>query len=222
MPVIIYEPTFERLDAEELAAWSKIPSSIISDETGRAMSVDPDIRPIPQDIGFAGQALTVETPPADISAVHHALAMAWPGAVLVIAAAGSKDTAMAGEIFASCARRQGFAAIVIDGAVRDAGSLRKWRDIPVYARWTMARGPYRQTGGTINAPVVFGGLVVEPGSIVVGDDDGLAVVPLAARDRLLAKCRDHLAMEEDALARVAAGETTVEIFGIPAPDRIGS
>lgn len=221
MPVVIHETNFERLSTEELAAWSKIPSSIISDETDSATCIDPDIRPLPQGVAFAGQALTVQTPPADISAVHHALDMAWPGAVMVLAAGGRKDTAMTGEIVAACARMQGFAAIVIDGAVRDAGTLRQWPDIPVYARWVMPRGPYRKTGGEINCPVVFGGLVVEPGSLVVGDDDGLVVMPLEGRDSLLAKCRDHLAMEERALERMAAGDTTSEFFGIPAPDQIG-
>lgn len=221
MPVVIHETKFERLSAEELAAWSKIPSSIISDETDGATVIDPDIRPLPQGVAFAGQALTVHMPPADISALHHALEMAWPGAVLVLAAGGRKDTAMSGEIVAACARKQGFAAIIIDGAVRDGGTLRQWPDIPVYARWTMPRGPYRKIGGEVNRPVVFGGLMVEPGNLVVGDDDGLVVVPLEGRDSLLAKCRDHLAMEERALERMAAGDTTVQFFGIPAPEKIG-
>jgi regulator of RNase E activity RraA len=222
MAVVVKQTGFEKLSAEELAEWAGIPSTIIADETEGAACVDPAIRPLPQRVGFAGQALTVEAPPADISAVHHALAMGWPGAVLVIAASGRRDSAMAGEIFATCARAQGFAAIVIDGAVRDAGNLRQWSDIPVYARWVMARGPYRKTGGVINGAVEFGGLEIAPGSLVVGDDDGLVAVPLAGRQALLGKCRDHLAMEAEALKRVAAGETTVEVFGVPAPERIGS
>jgi len=222
MAVVIKQTEFEKLSAEQLAEWAGIPSTIIADETEGAACIDPAIRPLPQGVGFAGQALTVEAPPADISAVHHALARGWPGAVLMIAADGRRDTAMAGEIFATCAKAQGFAAIVIDGAVRDAGSLRQWRDIPVYARWTMAKGPDRETGGVINGVVDFGGLRVEPGSLVVGDDDGLVVVPLAERGSLLGKCQDHLAMEEDALKRVAAGETTVAIFGVPAPEKVGT
>ena len=222
MAVVIKDVSYERLGTDELATWSTIPTTIISDESDGAACVDPAIQPLPQGIAFAGQALTVEAPAADITAVHHALARGWPGAVLMIAADGRRDTAMAGEIFATCAKAQGFAAIVIDGAVRDAGSLRQWRDIPVYARWTMAKGPNRETGGVINGVVDFGGLRVEPGSLVVGDDDGLVVVPLADRQALLGKCRDHLAMEEDALKRAAAGETTVEIFGVPAPEKVGT
>jgi len=222
MPVVVHEPAFERLSPTELAAWAKIPTTIIVDDTDGAAFVDPDIRALPQGVAFAGQALTVETPPADISAVHHALTRGWPGAVMVIAAGGRRDTAMVGEIVTSAARTAGFRGIVVDGAVRDPANLRRWHDIPVFCRWTMARGPHRQEGGEINGTVAFGGVTVAPGSLVIGDDDGLAVVPLAGREALLAKCQAHAAFEEESLARVAAGETTVAVFDVPPPDKIGS
>lgn len=221
MPVVIHEPNFPRLPPEELAAWAKIPTTIIVDDTDGAAFVDPDIRALPQGVSFAGQALTIEAPPADISAVHHALPLGWPGAVMMIAADGRRDTAMVGEIVATSARHKGFHAIVVDGAVRDPANLRKWPDIPVFCRSTMARGPYRQAGGVINGTVQFGGISVEPGSLVIGDDDGLAIVPLAGREALFEKCRAHAAFEDEALARVATGETTIEIFDVPPPDKIG-
>ena len=88
MPVIIHEPDFPRLPPEELAAWAKIPTTIIVDDTDGAAFVDPDIRALPQGVSFAGQALTIEAPSADISGVQHALPLGWPGAVMVIAADG--------------------------------------------------------------------------------------------------------------------------------------
>ena len=82
---------------------------------------------------------------------------------MVIAAGGRRDTAMAGEIVTSAARAAGFRGIVVDGAVRDPGNLRRWHDIPVFCRWTVARGPHRQGGGEINGTVPFGGVSVAPG-----------------------------------------------------------
>ena len=92
MPVIIHEPDFPRLPPEELAAWAKIPTTIIVDDTDGAAFVDPDIRALPQGVAFAGQAITVEAPPADISAVHYALPMGWPGVDKRVVRAESPST----------------------------------------------------------------------------------------------------------------------------------
>ena len=217
MSVTIGQTDFERLAADSLAAWGKIPASIVCDQFDEVVAIDPAIRPIPSGFAFAGQALTVSANEGDLIAVHHALTMGWPGAVLVIDGAGRRNPALIGEILTGYARSQGFKAVLVDGPVRDAATLRGMTDVPVYSRFVTPEGPVTGTRGAINTQVTCGGQRIRPGDLLVGDDDGVAVVPVGTDlDALMAGCQAQVAKEEDACARCAKGESPVEIFSIPA------
>ncbi len=116
---------------------------------------------------------------ADYGAVHHAIAVAGAGDVIVVAAGGRTDAAMIGELLSGAARLKKVVGVVVDGAVRDVGTLVSWPDFPVFSRGRTARGPSSMERGSVNETVVFGGVPVSPGDLVVGDDDGLVVVPYA-------------------------------------------
>ena len=126
---------------------------------------------------MAGTAVTVRTRPGDNLAIHRSFDFCRPGDVLVIDGGGELSQALMGEIMATYAESLGVQGLVIDGAIRDVSSIRA-RDFPVYARGVTHRGPYKNGPGEINVPVVVGGMVVHPGDIVVGDEDGvLAIAP---------------------------------------------
>ena len=152
-----------------------------------------------------GVALTVRVPPGDNLMVHKAIDIALPGDVIVVDAGGDLSQAIIGEIMSTLAAKRGLAGMVIDGAIRDSGALADAR-FPVYARGVTHRGPYKNGPGEINVPVSIGGMVVCPGDIIVGDEDGVvAVSPDIAA--VVLKAAKAKAKEEDAvLAGIRKGK----------------
>jgi len=163
-----------------------------------------DIRAHQQDVRIAGPAVTVRMPGNDGGILHHAMACVRPGDVLVIDGAGDLTQALMGEIMASFAQSLGVEGLVIDGAIRDVGALGQ-RDFPVYARGVTHRGPYKNGPGEINVPVTVGGMVVHPGDIIVGDEDGLLAIAPADAEAVIEGARRQQAKEMAALKSIAEG-----------------
>jgi RraA family protein len=180
----------------------------LSDNMNRLYSVSAALRPYHKGGRFAGPALTVKASPGDNLMVHKAIDIARPGDVIVVDAAGMLEQAIIGEIMSALAASRGVAGMVIDGAIRDADALRL-SSFPVYARGVTHRGPYKNGPGEINVPVSIGGLVVNPGDIVVGDDDGLIVLAADLAPEVLERARAQAA-EESALLDAIRGGGTVD------------
>jgi len=151
---------------------------------------------------LCGPALTARVAPGDNLMVQKALDLARPGDVIVVDGGGYVGQALVGEIMASHARSRGIAGFVIDGAVRDLDFLAAC-ELPVYAAGVTPRGPSRAGPGEINVPVSVGGMVVQPGDIMVGDADGVVAVPLADAEAVLEAAR-ALARKESATLRAVA------------------
>src|SRR5690606_33629988 len=166
---------YERVDEATLVACADIPASILADVCGRRGALDGRIGAIQAGKPMCGTAFTVEVRPGDNLMVHAALILARPGDVLVIDGKASTTSALMGELMCAHAKKAGLGGIVIDGAVRDVDALRRG-PLPVYACAANANGPTRTQGGRIGYPVSVGGVTVEPGDLVVGDDDGVVVV----------------------------------------------
>jgi RraA family protein len=162
-------------DAALVRLFEGIPASIISDNLGRmtgTWGLIPFHRP---GTPLLGSALTVRVRAGDNLMIHKALQLGLPGDVLVVDGGGALDRALFGDIMKNVARMRGFAGVVIDGAIRDAAAYRD-DDFPCYARGICHRGPYKDGPGEINVPVCIGGMVVHPGDIIAGDDDGVVFV----------------------------------------------
>jgi RraA family protein len=151
-----------------------------------------------------GPALTVRTRPGDNLVVHRALDLAEPGDVLVVDGGGSLERAVLGEIMARYAAARGIAALVVDGAVRDAEGLAAG-PVPVFALGINHLGPYKDGPGEVHGPVQAGGTVVRSGDLVVGDGDGVVVLPHERAAELVALGQERLAAEEEQFAQIAAG-----------------
>jgi RraA family protein len=221
MALTIHHPDFPRLSAEELELWKNIPTSIISDELNRTGTLNSELRPLQSDLRFAGQALTVQCMVGDNAPIHYAMTVAWPGCVMLVDGRGHKDTALFGEILGEAALAAGVVAVIIDGATRDSAELRA-SDLYVYARAIVPNGPHKGFGGAINVPIQCAGVSVSPGDLVVGDDDGVVIVPPRQIKGLRPRCDSRIASEAERIQRIRAGATTVDLLGFPPPEKIGS
>lgn len=192
------QPSAATLDAlRELAV------SLLSDNMAR-MSGTIGLRPFHCPKAMAGTAVTVRTRPGDNLAIHRAFDYCRPGDVLVIDGGGELRQALMGDIMASFAESLGVRGVVIDGAIRDVGALSR-RDFPVYARGVTHRGPYKNGPGEINVPVTVGGMVVHPGDVVVGDEDGVLAISPADVEAVIEGARRQAAKEAAALKSIAEG-----------------
>lgn len=219
MPTRLDRPRNQRLPADLIDAWRAVPSSVIADQLGGAGHADPRIRPIrPFAPGqrLTGSAITAWCEPADYGPVHHAIAVAEAGDVVVVAADGRRDAAMIGDLLGGAARLKGIAGVVVDGAVRDVGPVSQWPDFVMFSRWVMPRGPSSMERGIVNGPVVFGGVVVNPYDLVIGDDDGLVFVPNALAQAKLEPSLTRVRNEAEWEKVLASGKTTLETFKVPA------
>jgi regulator of RNase E activity RraA len=192
-----------RPDRELVSSFEGLPVANIADEMGRMFCLDALIRPMNK-APLLGTAFTVRARPGCNLMVHRALDMAQPGDVIVIEDQGDLTNAISGENMMLWAARRGLAGVVVDGAMRDADSIAQMR-FPVYARGINPRGPHKSGPGEINVPVSCGGVVVNPGDVVVGDGDGVVVVPRQDAAAVLAKARKKLAKEIATREAIAAG-----------------
>ncbi len=208
------------LNPNDLAPWREIPTAVISDDMNRTGAMVSAIKPVANGLTLAGQALTVRAFVGDNAAPHYALTKAWPGCVMVVDARGHTDTAVWGGLLMYAAKAKGVAAVIVDGAIRDVAELREC-GVPVYARTSVPNGPQKAWGGGVNVTVQCGGVTVNPGDIVVGDDDGVVAFSPDKASSLLEKCRARIANEANIMAQIDAGKSTVEIMKMPPPDELG-
>lgn len=169
----IYE-MIKRPPRELVQAFAGIPVPNITDVMNRLSCMDAGIRPYNRR-PFVGVALTVQSVANDNLFFHKAISMAHNGDVIVVNGEGSLQHAMCGEFMYRGALARGVEAFIVDGAIRDLAALEEM-DISVYARGVQPQGPYKNGPGAINVPVSVGGVVVEPGDILVGDLDGVVVI----------------------------------------------
>ena len=197
-------PIVRRVDTETVAAFAKLPVANVGDCMSRMSAGGARLRPMHGGGVLAGPAFTVRTRPGDNLMVHKALDLAQPGDVVVVDAGGDLTNAIIGEIMMNYAIMRGLAGMVIDGAVRDIGTIRR-QGWPVYAAGVTHRGPYKDGPGEIGVAVSLDGMVVAPGDLVIGDEDGLLCVPFAQTARVLRETLAKHAGEEESLAAIAAG-----------------
>jgi regulator of RNase E activity RraA len=164
-----------RPPAELVQRFSGLASSNLADVMGRFHFMDPGMR-MRTGMPLYGVAVTVMARPADNLMVHKAMEIAVPGDVLVVATCGNITSAVFGELMGNSAVAAGIGGIVVDGAIRDVAALTELR-LPVFSRSVCAGSCDKDGPGEINVPVACGNTVVMPGDLVIGDDDGVVVVP---------------------------------------------
>ncbi|MFZ1429305.1 MAG: hypothetical protein WAS21_21320 [Geminicoccaceae bacterium] len=205
---------FARPTAQQLAAFAAIGAATAHEAMGRRGALDSAIKPILRGSRVLGPAFPSAGRPGDNLTLHAALALARPGDMLVYSVEGFADGAAFGDVMAEAARIKGIAGVVLDGAARDGNVLRVI-GLPVFARGLSlkSRGD-KAFLGPIAVPVVVGGVKIAPGDLIIGDDDGVVVVPLQEVDAIAAIAREREVKEAKLRQRLAAGETTTwDLFG---------
>jgi 4-hydroxy-4-methyl-2-oxoglutarate aldolase len=211
MAVILRKAFSRTLTDAELLRWSDIPTTIISDEMNRCAGMGAHIAPISTASAFVGEAVTVGVMAGDNLALHIVVNRAPAGSVLVVSAGGYRQTAVWGEILHTAAQIRGIAAVIIDGVIRDRAALRK-SPVPVFARGACPNGPHKGWGGTINGHIDCGGVSVGPGDLVVGDEDGIVVVPQPQLSGLHARCKLRIEKERVMLQKIREGIPTTVLL----------
>lgn len=187
-----------------LEKFKKLPVANIDDCMGRIAAVDESIKPVNK-AKVIGPAFTVKAPEGDNLMFHKALDLAKPGDVLVIAAGGSMNRSLCGEIMVRYAILKGLGGFVIDGCIRDIEEISNIDTFPVYCKGVTPNGPYKNGPGEINVPVSFGGKIICPGDILIGDEDGLIIVKQEEAEELIAKTEKINANETEVFANLAKG-----------------
>ena len=212
-----HRTTYRRLGADELDSWAQLPTSILSDVQHRMQAMSADIAPLSPGTRMAGQARTVLAMVADSSIVHAVNAIAEKGDVLVMNCGQYVDRACWGGLATQSAMARGVRGMVMNGAVRDLEEIRA-TGFPLYCRGAVPSGTHNGHGGTIDGPVAVGGVTVAPGDIVVGDDDGVVVVPLERAEEVRQAAEALIAREAEWQQLIASGGTMAAMLGVTIED----
>ena len=213
MVVKLGKTSFKKLSSARLTEWKKIPTAIIGDSLNRQHVMANRISPILSK-NMAGQAQTVSVIAGDNGAIHAVMDMIGPTDILVVDGGGYLDRALWGGILNARAIKSGLGGVVIDGAVRDILELKEM-GLPVYAAGITPAGPHKGWGGQIGNSISCGGVSIAPGDIVVGDADGVVVVPLDKESRTFDSSLERITFEEQLLEKINQGEDLSGIFEKP-------
>ena len=205
-PALTVRRNFARPAAALVERLSEAPTGWVVDANGRRGALDYRIRPLTTRTRFCGVALTVQTRARDNLAAYAALQYASRGDVLVVAADGYEEASVAGDLLLGMARNLGVCAFVTDGMVRDIDGLNAV-GVPVFARGLSPNSPYKDGPGSVGLPVSLGGVPVNAGDVMIGDENGLVVVAREALEDVLAALVDVEAKELMMDELVAKGAT---------------
>jgi RraA family protein len=182
--------------------FGQIPTTAISDATQGLNNLDPAIKPLKEEYKIAGRAITVKMAAGDNSAVLKALREAKPGDILVVDAKADLYRAIAGDFVSGMAQTLGIGGLVVDGVIRDIVGI-KQLNLPIFSRGTTVAASGKYGVGEINIPIACGGIAVLPGDIIVGDADGVVVVPQAAEQDILKRALDKIAKDEARASKIS-------------------
>lgn len=204
-PLLTLRRNFPRPDPTQVAAFAGMPTGYVVDALGGRGALDCRIKPLlPVAAPLVGVAITCHCGPADNLALFGALAVARPGDILVAATDGFSATAVTGDLLLGMAKNRGLAGLVTDGLARDLVGIRAV-GLPIYCAGLTPNSPVRNGPGTVGLPVVVGGVAIESGDVLVGDEDGVVAVPRGQIGAVLGRLA-HVREAEAALeAKVKAG-----------------
>lgn len=202
-----------RAPKEVIEALTAAGVATVHEAMGRSGLMNHCMRPIYEGAAASGSAVTVLAAPGDNWMLHVAIELCMPGDVLVVACMVENTDGMIGDLIATALKVRGVRGVVIDAGARDIKTLREMQ-FPVWSRAVSARGTVKATLGNVNLPVVCAGVNVNPGDVVIADDDGVVVVPLDAAARVADLAHHRIEKEERARARFLKGELSLDTMSM--------
>lgn len=205
-------PRASRADVDALAPFGV---ATVHEAQGRTGLLRPYLRPVYPGARATGTALTILSQPGDNLMIHAALDVCREGDILIVAMMSESTDGMFGELLAESARAQGAVGLVIDAGVRDTSEITAM-EFPVWSRAVSAQGTVKATAGSVNVPVVCGGVTIYPGDVIVADDDGVVCVRRKEAATVAQASASREAKETETRKRLRAGELGLDMYGMRA------